>query len=426
MKKSIGPNWRELDCPGFPPRVNHASICDYEHCIIYSSGGYYVDKEAALAHNPFVEKLVDIYQLRLRLANPKWERIYPRDSNPDPIYNRHTIPRHGHSMALYKRKLFLIGGNANDRITVCLPALLSAFNLDTLTWEKDIKQIGHIPLERDTHACCQVGSILYMHGGIERSNLSGLSGFSNELYSLDLDKYKWTRFSSLGCGEKVHMMFHTLTFHENKLYAFGGECSGPNSFFSSNHNNLTFTYNLESGQWSELKTEGTPPAPRRSHIGVKFRNNLVVFGGACSEVSAFYNDIFFLNLQTNEWTEVVPSGKRPIARRRCGYCMIDNNLYIFGGITPHPDTVAQNTLSQVFYQPLTENMIDLDDTHVLSLDPSLKILCILTVLKYSLHLSPAFRSLPSRLQVDVMEFIVDNQNENIIAGEDDFVSHKAM
>ena len=189
---------------------------------------------------------------------------------------------------------------------------------------------------------------------------------------------------------------------------------------------MTFIYDLEAGKWSELKTECTPPAPRRSHISVKYRNNLVVFGGACAQAAAFYNDLFFLDLATNKWTEVIPSGKRPIARRRCGYCIVDNNLYIFGGITPHPDTISENTLSRVFYHPLCENMVDLDDTHVLSLDPSLKILCIMTVLKLSLNTRPEFKVLPSRLQDDVREFTVDSQNVNIIAGEDDFIIHKAM
>ena len=212
MKNSIGPNLRELDCPGFPPRVNHASVCDYETCTIYSSGGFYVDTKAALAHNPLVEKLVDIYQLRLRSVNPEWELIFPRTS--DHGVNRHTLPRHGHCMVLHKRKLILIGGNANNRMD--LPALLSVFSLDSCTWENDIPQTGHIPLERDTHACCQVGDTVYMHGGIERSNLSLLTGFSNQLYSLDLNAFKWTLFPSLGCSNRVHLMFHSLTFHDNK------------------------------------------------------------------------------------------------------------------------------------------------------------------------------------------------------------------
>ena len=421
------PNWRELSFPGFPPRVNHASVCDKANYTIYSSGGYYVDCKAALEHNPLVETVVDIYRLRLRDFSPKWERIYP--NSPKPVRNRHTMPRHGHAMFLHEGKLLLIGGNGNSRSTHLVPSMLSLFSLATGCFEGDVEQKGHIPLERDTHACCKVGDIVYMHGGIERNFRSTLLGFSNELYSLNLNTYRWTLFPSLGCGENVRLMFHSLNFHDDKLYAFGGELS-PNDFFSTHHSNKTYTYDLQEGKWSELVTLGTPPAPRRSHVTLDFRGNLLVFGGACSEDAAFYNDLFFLNLATNSWTEVVPSGKRPIARRRCGYCLIDNNMYIFGGITPHPNTIAKNTISTVFYNPLCENMIDLSDTHVLSLDPTLKSLCLLVVCRQSLEESRFFDKLPANLQEDMMIFkqnrTVDEQNENIVAGATDFVPRKAM
>ncbi|KAI6654889.1 Kelch domain-containing protein 3 [Oopsacas minuta] len=427
MVESSDPNWRELNYPGFPPRVNHSSACDYENYIIYSSGGFYVDAKAALEHNPMVELVVDIYQLKLRDFNPKWEMIYPNTAEPK--YNRHTMPRHGHCMFLHKGKLVLIGGNGNNRRAMDVPAMLSVFNLETGAFEENVKQRGHIPIERDTHACCQVGDLVYMHGGIERNHMSILSTFSNELYSLDMNTYRWMLYPALGCSNEVHLMFHSLNYHNDRLYAFGGEYS-PGDFFSSEHSNKVHYYDLQKGEWNPVVTQGVPPAPRRSHITLKFRGNLVVFGGACKEAAAFYNDIFFFNLQTNTWTEVIPSGKRPIARRRCGYSLIDDSLYIFGGITPHPDTVSKNTLSRVFYHPHTENMIDLHDMHVLSLDPTLKSLSMLTVLKNSLDESVLFLKLPFNLRKDYIKFKelrnVDQQNSNIIACPDDFVTHEAM
>ena len=420
-------NWRELDYPGFPPRVNHSTACDNKNCIIYSSGGFYVDQKVALKHNPLVETVVDIYQLKLRNLNPKWERIYPNSENPK--CNIHTMPRHGHCMFFFKKKLLIIGGNGNIRNTFGVPAILSVFNLETLSFEETVKQTGHIPSERDTHACCQVDDVMYMHGGIERGHDFFGFAFSNELYSLDLNTYRWTKFPTLGCKDEVQLMFHSLNHHDGNLYAFGGEFSGVNMFYSR-HSNRVYCYDLQNGQWKRLVTQGVAPAARRSHLTLNFRGNLVVFGGACKEVSAFYNDIFFLNLQTNTWSEVIPSGKHPIARRRCGYCMIDDSIYIFGGITPHPSTIKNNTLSAVFYSPDTENMIDLSDMHVLYLDPSLKSLAMLTVFKHSLDQSCLFKSLPSNLQKLYLEFkashTVDTQNTNIIAGKDDFHVFRAM
>ena len=411
----IDPNWRELSFPGFPPRVNHASVCDPTNYTIYSSGGFYVDAKAALNHNPFVETVVDIYRLRLRDYSPKWERIYP--TSLEPVPTRHTMPRHGHAMFLHEGKLILIGGNANNRLTHIIPSILSVFCLKSGDFEGDIKQKGHIPFERDTHACCKVGDIVYMHGGIERNHQSTLYGFSNELYSLDLNTYRWTLFPSLGCAERVQLMFHSINLHNDKLYAFGGESCVTN-YFSTQHSNKTYVYDLQTGKWSELITQGTPPAPRRSHIALNFNGRLLVFGGACKENAAFYNDLFFLNFDTNRWTEFIPSGKRPVARRRCGYCLIDNNMYIFGGITPHPDTIAKNTISTVFYSPVCENMIDLSDTHVLSFDPTLKSLCLQAVSKLPLDESHLFQMLPLNLREDLIIFkknrTVDNQNENII------------
>ena len=382
-----------------------------------------MNRKVALEHNPLVETLVDIYRLRLRDLSPKWECIYPKFPMKS-VHNPHTIPRHGHAMFLHNGKLILIGGNSNSWATDIIPSMLSVFNLTTGSFEWDIKQKGHIPLERDTHACCQVGDIVYMHGGIERSSKSTLFGFSNELYSLDLSTYRWTLFPSMGCARKVRLRFHSLNFHSDKLYAFGGECS-QNNFFSTHHSNKTYTYNLQEGKWSELVTQGTPPAPRRSHITLNFKGRLLVFGGACSEDAAFYNDLFFLNLDTNAWTEFVPSGKRPVARRRCGYCLVDNSVYIFGGITPHPDTIARNTISTVFYNPLCENLIDLSDTHVLSFYPTLKSLCIQAVCRFLLEKSYLYQMLPLNLFKELIMFresrTVDKQNENIIASSTDFI-----
>ena len=426
MAKS-DPNWRELDYPGFPPRVNHSTACDYQNYIIYSAGGFYVNEKVALEHNPLVKTVIDIYQLKLRNLNPKWERIYPNSENPK--CDIHSMPRHGHSMFFHKRKLLIIGGNGNSRNTLAVPAILSVFNLETLSFEETVKETGHVPMGRDTHACCQVGDVMYMHGGIERG--LGFFGFafSNELYSLDLNTYRWTLFPTLGCKDEVHLMFHSLNHHDGKLYAFGGEFSGVVGF-SSSHSNRVYCYDLQSGQWNRLVTQGVRPAARRSHLTLNFRGSLVVFGGACKEASAFYNDIFFLNLQMNTWSEVIPSGKYPIARRRCGYCLIDDSLYIFGGITPHPSTVEDNTLSTVFYSPDTENMIDLSDMHVLSLDPSLKSLAMLAVFKHSLDQCHLFKGLPSNLQKHYLQFkachTVDTQNKNIIGGKDDFRIYNAM
>lgn len=422
-------NWRELDYSGFPPRVNHSSACDYENCVIYSSGGFYVDEKAALIHNPLVKTVVDIYQLKLHDLNPKWERIYPNSENPK--CNIHTMPRHGHCMFFHKGKLLIIGGNGNIRFAGDVPAILSVFNLETFSFEETVKQTGHIPSERDTHACCHVGDVVYMHGGIDRSHTFWGYSFSNELYALDLNTYRWTLFPSLGCHDKVHLMFHSLNHHDGKLYAFGGEFSfTEDSMLFSSHSNRVHCYDLQNGQWMRLVTQGVPPAARRSHLTLNFRGNLVVFGGACKEAAAFYNDIFFLNLQTNTWSELIPSGKRPIARRRCGYCLLDDSLYIFGGITPHPSTVKDNTLSTVFYSPDTDNMTDLSDMHVLSLDPSLKSLTMLTVIKHSLDQCHLFKSLPLNLQKHYLQFkacqTVDTQNTNILGGKDDFQTFNAM
>jgi hypothetical protein len=111
------------------------------------------------------------------------------------------------------------------------------------------------------------------------------------------------------------------------VYLFGGlTVDGPS--------NELWELNLLTNTWTLLQPSGGPPAPRFGHTAtwVKTQGRLIVWSGQGS--SAFFDDIWAYNPFVNTWTQLPSKGAVPAARYgSCASLGPDGELWISHGFT---------------------------------------------------------------------------------------------
>ena len=168
----------------------------------------------------------------------------------------------------YKNKLILFGGfgeapefssNSSDFVfevfnSLCWNnelAVLDCTDHENLKWEWPGKQ-GDFPCPRAAHACTQIGGMGYMFGGRFKDDRR------NDLYSLDLETYKWKLLhpaiveagdgqwthTSVPCGRSWHVLAAASDHH---LFLYGGFDTMGQAL------NDTWIYDLKSAIWSRLE-----------------------------------------------------------------------------------------------------------------------------------------------------------------------------
>lgn len=132
---------------------------------------------------------------------------------------------------------------------------------------------------------------------------------------------------------------------EQRMIIFGGECEGE--YF-----NDAWSLDLVSCVWQFLTPTGTPPTPRYACTAIyePLESRMIGFGG-CSK-QGFFNSVWSLDLTIgNEaWTELSVSGELPsgVASHVVGYDGKARRMYTFGGYNYPPFTYPED----IFYLDL--------------------------------------------------------------------------
>ncbi|XP_049939658.1 kelch domain-containing protein 3 isoform X1 [Schistocerca serialis cubense] len=117
---------------------------------------------------------------------------------------------------------------------------------------------------------------------------------------------------------------HTAVEHEQKIYIWGGrnDEAACNRLFCFNPDNLT---------WSSPKVSGMIPAARDGHSACVINNQMFVFGGFEEQMDRFSQDVYALDLRTMVWRYIITQGDPPSYRDFHSANAIDDRMYIFGG-----------------------------------------------------------------------------------------------
>jgi len=371
--------WYRYDDIGFPYRVNHATAT-YEDKItdenyVYLFGGYHRDEEAreqcSNCDYRFVFRSVDIDVHRFDVRTKQWSLVKTKSQKDNPFLAPSAKSRYGHSVLSYNGRMYMFGGqNDNDKPM----SAVACFDVASNSWI-NCDTIGDAPEGRYGHSSTLIGSTMFIHGGfcIVRSEVS------NDLYGLNLETLFWTKYPNNG-ARITGRDFHTITGKcKDEVILFGGSSdeTNPLSSFIYTYDDKFYCYNLKEYKWTQFATTGYKPEGRRSHIAMYCRGNVIYFGGFNCRKDKHFADIFILNTTSHHITEVAPWGERPFARRRPACALIGTQLLVCGGGSPRKTAGMGESLT----------LIELDDTYILNLMPSLQELCTACVLTHKVDYS---------------------------------------
>jgi hypothetical protein len=216
------------------------------------------------------------------------------------------------------------------------------------TWQQIAT--GNAPPARGRHmmAYDKAGNRMLMFGG-RCCRVSNGADVSYTLYgdtwALDLTNDTWEQLST-NPGPEARDNGSLLVANNGKAYLFGGNLS--TSGLAYNVRNDLWELDLSSNTWTMLSPTGTPPSARLWPAGVydPERNRLVYYGG--DDEDAFFGsdslgDLWAYDLDDNAWiqlhagVDVAPAGR---FWTRLAYDHVNDRYLMFGG---HDDTQLGNT-----------------------------------------------------------------------------------
>lgn len=175
---------------------------------------------------------------------------------------------------------------------------------------------------------------LYLFGGEYFDGVENI--FLNHLLKYDIGKNEWKK---LHCPTAPPpRCAHSCVYYNHSLYLFGGEISRAEQFY---HYRDIWRYDIKAQKWEELKPSkavGTHPTARSGHVAVVWKNFMIIFGGffeANKETPRWYNEVFVMNLQTQQWFDIPHSklSMRPEPRSACNAAVVGDDVVIQGGFS---------------------------------------------------------------------------------------------
>ncbi|KAI1240455.1 hypothetical protein IHE44_0008878, partial [Lamprotornis superbus] len=343
-----------------PRRVNHAAVAVGHK--VYSFGGYCSGED--------YETLRQIDVHIFNAVSLRWIKLPPVWTNSRDHVREVPYMRYGHSAVLIDDTVYIWGGR-NDTEGAC--NVLYAFDVNTHKWFTP-KVSGMVPGARDGHSACVLAKSMFIFGGYEQL----ADCFSNDIHKLDTTNMMWTLISAKGTPARWRD-FHSATIIGTKMYVFGGRADRFGPFHSNNeiYCNRIKVFDTETNSWLDSPPTPVLPEGRRSHSAFSYNGELYVFGGYNARLNRHFHDLWKFNPVSLSWRKIEPKGKGPCPRRRQCCCRVGDKIILFGGTSPSPEEGMGDEF----------DLMDHSDLYILDFSPSLKTLCKLAVIQYSLDQS---------------------------------------
>jgi hypothetical protein len=296
-------NWT-LNPPTAPVARGYPALAyDSAHGEVVLFGGSYYEA----SYNYFYDTWT------YNLTSDKWTNMNP------PI-----APPAGYQPAM-------VYDNIHDKVVL--------FNGEPGAWTYDLSTNNWTNMNPPTAPSTRSGHAMAYDSGHDKVVLFG-GKYSSDLgdtWTYDLRMNNWTNMapSTAPSARSYHAMAYDSAHGEVVL--FGG-MSGINSL------NDTWTYNLSSNNWTNMKPPNAPSV-RSSHAMAydSARNEVVLFGGF--EWSYGLADTWTYNLTANNWTKIDTSTTPPA---RYGNAMVYDSSYgetvVFGGYGGYEENPILNDI----------------------------------------------------------------------------------
>ncbi|XP_037024421.1 kelch domain-containing protein 3 [Bradysia coprophila] len=185
---------------------------------------------------------------------------------------------------------------------------------------------------RVNHTAVVVGDFIYSFGGYCSSDEYKLN-HTIDVHVLNTHNLRWflippKRDSTGALLEYPAVPFqrygHSAVAYKQKVYMWGGRndemcCS------------ILFCFDTITHQWSKPEVNGEIPAVRDGHTACIVDHNMYIFGGFEEQANRFSCDVHCLNLETMTWSYLSTTEQPPSYRDFHTATVLDNKMYIFGG-----------------------------------------------------------------------------------------------
>ncbi|CAG8454573.1 5924_t:CDS:10 [Diversispora eburnea] len=248
------------------------------------------------------------------------------------------IPKkYRHTQFIYENNIIVFGGvsenpeNKSDGNIYLLNTFSRAWSKYTVNGNSPDNLVGY--------ASTIIGSTIYVFGG------QNLGNYFNELMCLNLKSLKlrrkrsklkfslgrsransvvlrWEVVNSVNKGPSSRSG-HSACAYDNKIYIFGGT-DGRKCF------NDIWSFNVETGIWTELSCIGYFPEPRERHAAILVDDVLYVFGGKTQENEEL-GDLAAFRIANQRWYRFPQMGPSPSPRYGLAMSAINDKIYVFGG-----------------------------------------------------------------------------------------------
>jgi acyl-CoA-binding protein/N-acetylneuraminic acid mutarotase len=240
--------------------------------------------------------------------------------------SQRPTPRYEHSVAVLGSKAYLMGGNYAGRYMSDTWML----DLESLSWSvvcssSESPDSCAIPPSAGHAAVAYNGSILLIggHERLERVKGKVKNFVPLKVYVLDAIQKSWSELET-SCAPMQRGGHSVNLVGGSKLFMFGGE--NPNRKPS----NELWVLDLQTNEWSQPDVSGEAPSARSSHSAVTYLERyIVIFGGG--SVANCFNDVVILDTQTMSWVRPAVTGAIPPIRAGHAAAILGSLMFMIGG-----------------------------------------------------------------------------------------------
>lgn len=238
------------------------------------------------------------------LSNLQWHYFTPKG----PIPSR-TVP----CLVSYQHYIYMFSGTAANLVFV---SAVHRFNTKTFEWEL----VCHNAPSITGYIAVVWNHSVILHGGFD---CKGWQTDNHKTYQFDLLKHDWKALHTHNY-EKLPSIDASGVVYKNCLYIFGG------IDLKNNMTNALRMLDLKNLRWSIIQGID-PPKKRGLHHAVLYRQNMIIYGGYGSDLSALTNGTFHrFDFVTKKWTKVLIDTKLSVQYM----CVVDDQILILGSVKP--------------------------------------------------------------------------------------------
>mmetsp|Transcript_7679 Transcript_7679/g.7086 ORF Transcript_7679/g.7086 Transcript_7679/m.7086 type:complete len:306 (+) Transcript_7679:36-953(+) len=218
---------------------------------------------------------------------------------------------------------------------------------EDLKW-KQLKSTGDIPTPRSGHSFTLISKFTYLlYGGIDNAKKGAKIVPTNDVYIMKMGKVDCNWFKEKFTGEMTppprtqHIAMMTPGHEKDKkdrLFVFGGHTTPQIRL------NDAWFLNTQTLAWKKADSDEpcTPknqdslvgaPGPRANTSAALLDNKVYIFGGhgGVNYQRLAYNDLYSLDLDTQQWERLDPVNNPPDPRGGHSMFAIGRMIYIYGG-----------------------------------------------------------------------------------------------